>query len=275
MTNSYMCIPYDPSTGDKNSAILTVSGGKMTVTFNLSGSYTAIYFGTAEEAASLTNEDGTDGSAYIIGDPATGYVPHLYSIGISSLNSQMTLATYASSSGKWWDRQIVFMSNSSITDAIANKNKKDDPVNPDPVDPGNNNNPVTPNQPNQGGTTVPGGNTQGGTGVGTGTGTGIGSGSASGFTLYQENESSGSVSGTSDSAATSNSGWTMHGVRLTFAQAQASSGGTQSDEVLETEDSSSVDMGPVAVGVTFAVLLAAGIVWRAMKFRRELRWKVN
>ena len=120
-TTSTMCIMYDTVTGAANSAHLSVSGGTATVTFAISGAYNAIFFGTAEEAAAATNEDGTDGSAYIFGDPPDGYEIHRMSIGIHALNDPITIATY--SGGKpdrpmWYTREFVFYSSPEIEAAI-------------------------------------------------------------------------------------------------------------------------------------------------------------
>lgn len=122
-TSSRMCIMYtDPADAEardsKEQAIVTVSGGKMTAVFYISKAYTHLYFGTQEQAAKATNAKGTDASAYIAGDPDEGYVPHMFAIPISALNSPITISTYSGGDkgiekGKWYTRQVVF----KMTDA--------------------------------------------------------------------------------------------------------------------------------------------------------------
>lgn len=122
-TSSRMCIMYtDPENAEardsKEQAIILVNGGSITAVFYLSKAYTYMYLGTQEQAAASTNEDGTDASAYIAGDPAEGYVPHLYYLSVPALNTPMTIATFSGGDhgiegGMWYTRQVVF----GMTDA--------------------------------------------------------------------------------------------------------------------------------------------------------------
>ena len=122
-TSSRMCIMYtDPENVEardsKEQAIILVNGGNITAVFYLSKAYNYIYLGTQEQAAASTNEDGTDASAYIAGDPAEGYVPHLYYLSVPALNTPMTIATFSGGDhgiegGMWYTRQVVF----GMTDA--------------------------------------------------------------------------------------------------------------------------------------------------------------
>ena len=117
-TSSRMCIMYtDPTNAEardsKEQAIIDVSGGNITVYFYISKAYTHLYWGYAEDAAAATNEDGTDASAYIAGDPDEGYVPHLFALPISALNEPYTFAAYSGgdkgvSGGMWYTREVVF-----------------------------------------------------------------------------------------------------------------------------------------------------------------------
>ena len=140
-TSSYMC--------KMSNVTLTSSGGGLWATFTLSKAYNALYLGTAEGAAASTNEDGTDVSAYYISDPLEGYVARQFSIPISALNQEMTIAAYSGGSkgndkGMWYTRTVVFNSSSEVEDAIAaaasgGDDGGDDPVddpNDDPVDSG-------------------------------------------------------------------------------------------------------------------------------------------
>lgn len=117
-TSSRMCIMYtDPTNAEardsKEQAIIDVSGGNITVYFYISKAYTHLYWGTAEDAAAATNEDGTDASAYIAGDPDEGYVPHLFALPISALNEPYVFSAYSGgdkgvSGGMWYTREVVF-----------------------------------------------------------------------------------------------------------------------------------------------------------------------
>jgi len=129
-TSSRMCIMYtNPADAEardsKEQAVLSVSGGSMTVLFYISKAYTHLYWGTQEEAAAATNEDGTDASAYIAGDPDEGYTPHMFALPISTLNEPMTISTYSGGdkglkAGKWYTREVVFtMTDAELQEAIA------------------------------------------------------------------------------------------------------------------------------------------------------------
>ena len=124
-TSSRMCVLYtNPADADartpasKEKAIVIAEGGTLTAMFYISKAYTHLYWGTQEEAAAATNEDGTDPSAYIPGDPEDGYVPHLFALPIPALNTPLTLSAYSGGDhgweeGKWYTREVVFI----MTDA--------------------------------------------------------------------------------------------------------------------------------------------------------------
>lgn len=111
-TSSYMCVISD--------CTLVVEGGSMSATFTMSRAYTRLYLGTAQEAAAQTNAAGTDDSAYYAGAPAEGYVPHVYTLPVSALNAELTLATYAGGTGtcKWFTRTVVFNSSAQVEEAV-------------------------------------------------------------------------------------------------------------------------------------------------------------
>lgn len=104
--------------------VLTVEGGSGAVSFTLSSTYTYIYLGTAKQAASLSGEDGTDGSPYIAGTSSGSSLR--YSIGLSQLNVAVNVAMY--NGGKrdaeeacWYDRQLLFETTDEINLAIASE----------------------------------------------------------------------------------------------------------------------------------------------------------
>ena len=130
-TTSRMCIlytnPADAEARDsKEQAIVSVSGGSLVAVFYISRAYNYIYIGTQEQAAAATNKQGTDASAYIAGDPDSGYVPHLFTIPIPALNEPITIATYSGGNnglegGVWYTRQVVF----TMSDAQLKQIKAD------------------------------------------------------------------------------------------------------------------------------------------------------
>ena len=131
-TTSRMCILYE-NNGDAEASVnkercfIQVRGGQMIAAFYISRAYTRLYMGTAEEAASLTNADGTDDSAYLVGEPADGYVPHRFVIAIPALNYPIIISTFAggnypleSPQAKWLTRQVVFSPGPDLLQAIEN-----------------------------------------------------------------------------------------------------------------------------------------------------------
>lgn len=127
-TDSYMCIFYRSAEDaaaktSKERCYVQVSGGKMVAVFYISSMYNRLYLGgDARVAASLTNADGTDDSNYLTGDPAEGYVPHLYLMAIPALNYPMEFAAFAGAQypvsadpesawhtrARWYSRVVVF-----------------------------------------------------------------------------------------------------------------------------------------------------------------------
>lgn len=123
-TSSYMCKMTD--------ATLTSVGGELWITFTMSKAYNALYLGTAEEAASLSSEEGDDYSPYITVDPIEGYVARVYSLPIPALNYEITLATFSGGNngtkkGLWYTRAFVVNSSDEIEEAIAGGGGEEDP----------------------------------------------------------------------------------------------------------------------------------------------------
>lgn len=113
--SSYMC--------KFTNATLTSAQGQLWATFTLSKAYDALYFGTAEEAAAQTNEDGTDYSQYYVTPPLGEYVSREFSLPIPALNQKVTLATYSGGSkgtegGVWYTRTVVFNSSDAVENAV-------------------------------------------------------------------------------------------------------------------------------------------------------------
>ena len=113
--SSYMC--------KFTNVTATSVGGELWVTFTLSKAYDALYFGTAEQAAAQTDDEGTDYSAYYVTPPLGEYVSRQFSLPIPALNKPITLATYSGGSkgtekGMWYTRTVSFNSSSEVEKAI-------------------------------------------------------------------------------------------------------------------------------------------------------------
>ncbi|MCR5846278.1 MAG: hypothetical protein K6G78_06935 [bacterium] len=241
VTTSTMCILSHPNTGERNYCVIKVSNGNIVATFSISKAYNAIFFGTADEAAASTNADGSDGSAYIFGDPPSGYVPHLYSVTVPALNYPFEMATFSGGTKEheqaaWYSRKAILLSTPEIEDAINNR-PHDDPS--DDIAP------VTP-----GGNSGSGGSSSGSASAG-----GSGSQGSSG----------------SGSAAAQQSASQLHGIEFTIAtlddpESQGSAGAATAAEH---------GLSPQAIiAIVFGVTLLAGIAWRTVGFVRGKRAKV-
>lgn len=131
--------------GEWGHCTLQVSGGTMTVYLYISQAYTHLYWGTAAEAASVTDSTGCDASNYISGNPNTGYVPHYFAFNIPALNWPMDIATYGGNEQlgfeghQWWNRVIVFKATQDVYNAIYGASVTPEPEpepEPEPPDSG-------------------------------------------------------------------------------------------------------------------------------------------
>lgn len=262
-TDSRMCIFYkdeaDVGTSEKEWAVLYVSGGSMSVSFYTSKMYNYLYFGSAEEAAALTNEDGTDASAYIAGDPPEGYVPHYFELSVPSLNEPIAFSSFAGGNyeisnprAKWYSHRVVFASTEEIEDAIARSQSQDEGGGGDQ---GGNQGPGEDQGGDEGGGTVPGDETPGGDsggegstvpptfnpddfdldfgggpsgGAGGGAAGGAGSGTGSGSGSGGASSDSGAAAGTANAAAEAGASGAAGSSSATNAQSGASSGSSRS-----------------------------------------------
>lgn len=112
------------SMASMSNVTLTVSGGSMTVNFTLTPSYTAVYPGKPEEAASLSNADGTEVSpSYIMGKLNSDGQTRNYTMAISALNSVLVYSAYNGNSkrnnGMWYGRNVCFNSSAEIDALVA------------------------------------------------------------------------------------------------------------------------------------------------------------
>ena len=90
---------------------LTVKEGKMTAVITMSGTgYTKMYMGSAEEAASASEEDCI---AYV----ETAESAHTFELPVEALNQEITCSSYSKKNAIWYDRTLVFQSAALPVDA--------------------------------------------------------------------------------------------------------------------------------------------------------------
>ena len=90
---------------------LTVKEGKMTAVITMSGTgYTKMYMGSAEEAASASEEDCI---AYV----ETAESAHTFELPVEALNQEITCSSYSKKKAIWYDRTLVFQSAALPVDA--------------------------------------------------------------------------------------------------------------------------------------------------------------
>ncbi len=262
ITSSTMCYV--------KSCTLNVSGDTITVNFSLSEAYNYLYMGSAEEAASKTNADGTDASNYIAGNREGD--EYFYTITIPSLNSTIELSTYSggrgNESGRWWTRRMMFVSTDEINKAV-----EDAKQNPDP-DP-------EPTPDTDSGTDSGTGSSDSGTddnsqqisvstrrsGSGTGSGSSTGSGRGTSSRSVNTSRSSNSTNSVKSSPSTKT------GILIASVSKE---GGSSADNtpaaqaVVKEESKGSVSV--VALGITGAsvALLAAGLAIQTIVFKHRL-----
>ena len=145
-TSSRMCNFYasrEDATAKRNPnhALISVSGGVITATFYLSGAYTAVYFGSAEQAASIAPAGGmTPAGAYITDgslDYNTGHGP--FTVTLSTLNTEFIFSVFNGGtkgveSALWYTRSGSFIATASFAETYSLVG----PVKPDDGDNSNN-----------------------------------------------------------------------------------------------------------------------------------------
>ena len=111
MCNFYASLSDATVKSNPNQVVLNVSGGVVTATFYMSGAYTALYFGTADQAAALAPADGLTPSPSYFTDGNdsydTGHGP--FTVQLASLNTSFQFAVYNGGTkgvagGAWYNR---------------------------------------------------------------------------------------------------------------------------------------------------------------------------
>lgn len=144
-TTSRMCILY-PSLEDcegntnREMCFISVEGGNMTAVFYISRAYTRLCMGTGEYAASLSDASGTNDAPYMVGDPADGYVPHLFTFPVNALNEPIVFAAFNGGSdnrsiaeSKWYTRTVVFTPTEDVMRAIGGGGNRNPEPEQDPA----------------------------------------------------------------------------------------------------------------------------------------------
>lgn len=267
-TSSYMCRFYATEADanaktNANRATITVSGGTITATFYLSGAYTAIYLGDADTAAQLGGEAGADGmtpsSAYQVDDSleyGSGHGP--YTAQMASLNSTFVFSVFSGGSsgisgGLWFTRSGSFIATTAFMETIGRGTETpktpDDPHTEEPGSAGQRGGQETPSEPEP--DPEPAGDSA------------------------EDASAQGSAEPTPEALATSYDPAT--GVRL--GRAIHIVGRDEVEQarttVIPVEEGAYLDLGGISLGKVIAIataaVLAAGLLWRALKFRFDLK----
>lgn len=141
-TSSRMCILYPTAEDCANNTnremcYISVEGGNITAVFYISKAYTRLCMGTGEYAASLSDASGTNDAPYMVGDPADGYVPHLYTFPVNALNESIVFAAFSGGNrsieeAKWYTRTVAFTPTEDVMRAIKGETRTPDPE-PEPA----------------------------------------------------------------------------------------------------------------------------------------------
>ena len=274
-TSSRMCILY-PSEGDcegntnREMCYISVEGGNITAVFYISKAYTRLCMGTGEYAASLSDSTGTNDAPYMVGDPAEGYVPHLYTFPVNALNEPIVFAAFSGGNrsvaeSKWYTRTVVFTPTEDVMRAIRGGGSTPAPE-PQPSE--NDDQPSSGAEDSQ----PQGQAAAAGTGNGSG-GNGNDSGNADNGTTEEtpadqpQDESSTTTQAASTQAK-------RHGIPMTIAELGVP------DFVTNVQPVQAVETGPKgltqaqALGLLLAAGVLAGCLARVVMFIRSKRQRV-
>ena len=150
MCNFYASLSDATAKSNPNQVVLNVSGGVVTATFYMSGAYTALYFGTADQAAALAPADGLTPSPSYFTDGNdsydTGHGP--FTVQLASLNTSFQFAVYNGGTkgvagGAWYNRLGSVIITNDFAEAHVMGVSPDPTPSPDPdpdPDPGSSGN---------------------------------------------------------------------------------------------------------------------------------------
>ena len=263
MCNFYASLSDATAKSNPNQVVLNVSGGVVTATFYMSGAYTALYFGTADQAAALAPADGLTPSPSYFTDGNdsydTGHGP--FTVQLASLNTSFQFAVYNGGTkgvagGAWYNRLGSVIITNDFAEAHVMGVSPDPTPSPDPdpdPDPGS------------------GGN--GGTG---GSGSGESNNNASGGEEQNEQqqtpeEQQGNQEGEGGDQQESTAGSVMRGKRITIVNADDEKG-SNSQTVLDGDLLSLEGLTPAQVAaISGALAVLAGAVAFIVRFFLQKR----
>ena len=139
MCNFYASMADATAKSNPNQVVLNVSGGVVTATFYMSGAYTALYFGTADQAAALAPADGLTPSPSYFTDGNdsydTGHGP--FTVQLASLNTSFQFAVYNGGTkgvagGAWYNRLGSVIITNDFAEAHVMGVSPDPTPSPDP-----------------------------------------------------------------------------------------------------------------------------------------------
>ena len=139
MCNFYASMADATAKSNPNQVVLNVSGGVVTATFYMSGAYTALYFGTADQAAAIAPGDGLTPSPSYFTDGSdsydTGHGP--FTVQLASLNTSFQFAVYnggtkGTAGGMWYNRLGSVIITNDFAEAHVMGVSPDPTPSPDP-----------------------------------------------------------------------------------------------------------------------------------------------
>ena len=139
MCNFYASMADATAKSNPNQVVLNVSGGVVTATFYMSGAYTALYFGTADQAAAIAPGDGLTPSLSYFTDGSdsydTGHGP--FTVQLASLNTSFQFAVYnggtkGTAGGMWYNRLGSVIITNDFAEAHVMGVSPDPTPSPDP-----------------------------------------------------------------------------------------------------------------------------------------------
>ena len=273
-TSSRMCNFYASQAdatakSNPNQVVLNVSGGVVTATFYMSGAYTALYFGTADQAAALAPADGLTPSPSYFTDGSdsydTGHGP--FTVQLASLNTSFQFAVYnggtkGTAGGVWYNRLGSVIITNDFAEAHVMGVSPDPTPSPDPdpdPDPGS------------------GGSGAGGTG-GSGSGESNNNGNNNASSGEEQNEQQqtpeeqqSNQEGEGGDQQESTAGSVMRGKRITIVSADDEKG-SNSQTVLDGDLLSLEGLTPAQVAaLSGALAVLAGAVAFIVRFFLQKR----
>ena len=263
MCNFYASMSDATAKSNPNQVVLNVSGGVVTATFYMSGAYTALYFGTADQAAAIAPEDGLTPSPSYFTDGSdsydTGHGP--FTVQLASLNTSFQFAVYnggtkGTAGGMWYNRLGSVIITNDFAEAHVMGVSPDPTPSPDPdpdPDPGS------------------GGSDEGGSGSGESNNNNASGGEEQNEQKQTSEEQQSNQEGEGGDQQESTAGSVMRGKRITIVNADDEKG-SNSQTVLDGDLLSLEGLTPAQVAaLSGALAVLAGAVAFIVRFFLQKR----